>query len=172
MEPQEKATAAATLCRRSVSTAIVSRDGTTRRILRTDLLNPDDALFPVFLLASMIIAAQKQMLYLFEEPGGETCRNLHGAVARIGWPKATIGAPDSGVGTCRRCGFLNARRVLTQKLPCGGCDRRFRRFPTLYCGPVLRHPAELMLPAVDLCGRVWPGGKPCKGGPAAPAFGG
>src|SRR5580704_2462172 len=42
----------------------------------------------------------------------------------------------------------------------------------LYCGPVLRHPAELMLPAVDLCGRVWPGGKPCKGGPAAPAFGG
>jgi hypothetical protein len=42
----------------------------------------------------------------------------------------------------------------------------------VYCGPVLRHPAELMLPAVDLCGRVWPGGKPCKGGPAAPAFGG
>jgi hypothetical protein len=42
----------------------------------------------------------------------------------------------------------------------------------VYCGPVLRHPAELMLLAVDLCGRVWPGGKPCKGGPAAPAFGG
>jgi hypothetical protein len=31
----------------------------------------------------------------------------------------------------------------------------------LYCGPVLRHPAELMLPAVDLGGRVWLGGKPC-----------
>jgi hypothetical protein len=30
----------------------------------------------------------------------------------------------------------------------------------MYCGPVLRHPAELMLPAVL-------GGKPCKGGPAA-----
>jgi hypothetical protein len=43
---------------------------------------------------------------------------------------------------------------------------------TLYCGPVLRHPAELMLPAVDLGGRVWLGGKPCKGWPAAPAFGG
>jgi hypothetical protein len=42
----------------------------------------------------------------------------------------------------------------------------------VYCGPVLRHPAELMLPAVDLGGRVWLGGKPCKGGPAAPAFGG
>jgi hypothetical protein len=43
---------------------------------------------------------------------------------------------------------------------------------TMYCGPVLRHLAELMLPAVDLGGRVWLGGKPCKGGPAAPAFGG
>jgi hypothetical protein len=42
----------------------------------------------------------------------------------------------------------------------------------MYCGPVLRHPAELMLPAVDLGGRVWLGGKPCEGGPAAPAFGG
>jgi hypothetical protein len=42
----------------------------------------------------------------------------------------------------------------------------------LYCGPVLRHPAELMLPAVDLGGRVWLGSKSCKGGPAAPAFGG
>jgi hypothetical protein len=39
----------------------------------------------------------------------------------------------------------------------------------LYCGPVLRHPPELMLPAVDLGGRVWLGSKPCKGGPAAPA---
>ena len=45
-------------------------------------------------------------------------------------------------------------------------------WPQVYCGPVLRHPAELMLPAVDLGGRVWLGGKPCKGGPAAPAFGG
>jgi len=42
----------------------------------------------------------------------------------------------------------------------------------MYCGPVLRHPAKLMLPAVDLGGQVWLGGKPCKGGPAAPAFGG
>jgi hypothetical protein len=42
----------------------------------------------------------------------------------------------------------------------------------VYCGPVLRHPAELMLPAVDLGGRVWRGSKSCKGGPAAPAFGG
>src|SRR5271157_1357809 len=25
----------------------------------------------------------------------------------------------------------------------------------MYCGPVLRHPAEFMLPAVDLGGRVW-----------------
>ena len=41
----------------------------------------------------------------------------------------------------------------------------------LYCGPALRHPAEL-LPAVDLGGRVWLGGRSCKGGPAAPAFGG
>ena len=41
----------------------------------------------------------------------------------------------------------------------------------LYCGPVLRHPAEL-LPAADLGGRVWLGGRSCKGGPAAPAFGG
>src|SRR6202171_6388645 len=40
----------------------------------------------------------------------------------------------------------------------------------LYCGPVLRHPAEFMLPAVDLGGRVWLGGKPCKGGAAAPAL--
>ncbi len=40
------------------------------------------------------------------------------------------------------------------------------------CGPVLRHPAELMLPAVDLGGRVWLDGRSCKGGPAAPAFGG
>ena len=44
--------------------------------------------------------------------------------------------------------------------------------PPVYCGPVLRHPSELMLPAVDFGGRVWLGGKPCKGGPAAPAFGG
>jgi hypothetical protein len=29
-----------------------------------------------------------------------------------------------------------------------------------------------MLPAVDLGGRVWLGSKSCKGGPAAPAFGG
>jgi hypothetical protein len=42
----------------------------------------------------------------------------------------------------------------------------------VYCGPVLRHPAELMLPAVDLGGRVWLDGKSCKGWPAAPAFGG
>ena len=41
----------------------------------------------------------------------------------------------------------------------------------LYCGPVLRHPAEL-LPAADLGGRVWLGGRSCKGWPAAPAFGG
>jgi hypothetical protein len=34
----------------------------------------------------------------------------------------------------------------------------------VYCGPVLRHPAECMLPAVDLGGRVWLGSKPCKGG--------
>jgi hypothetical protein len=40
----------------------------------------------------------------------------------------------------------------------------------VYCGPVLRHPAE-PLPAVDLGGRVWLGGRSCKGGPAAPAFG-
>src|SRR5271169_6086501 len=51
---------------------------------------------------------------------------------------------------------------------CGGGVARLG----VYCGPVLRHPAELMLPAVDLGGRVWLGGKPCKGGPAAPAFGG
>ena len=43
---------------------------------------------------------------------------------------------------------------------------------SVYCGPVLRHSAELMLPAVDLGGRVWLGGRSCKGGPAAPAFGG
>ena len=48
----------------------------------------------------------------------------------------------------------------------------YRRYPLVYCGPVLRHPAELMLPAVGLGGRVWLGGEPCKGGPAAPAFGG
>src|SRR5580704_1715127 len=42
----------------------------------------------------------------------------------------------------------------------------------MYCGPGLRHPAEPMLPAVDLGGRVWLGGRSCKGGPAAPAFGG
>ncbi len=30
----------------------------------------------------------------------------------------------------------------------------------LYCGPALRHPAEL-LPAVDLGGRVWLGGRSC-----------
>jgi hypothetical protein len=41
----------------------------------------------------------------------------------------------------------------------------------VYYGPVLRHPAEL-LPAVDLGGRVWLGGRSCKGWPAAPAFGG
>jgi hypothetical protein len=29
-----------------------------------------------------------------------------------------------------------------------------------------------MLPADDLGGRVWLDGKPCKGWPAAPAFGG
>jgi hypothetical protein len=50
----------------------------------------------------------------------------------------------------------------------GPCDISKR----MYCGPVLRHPAELMLPAVDLGGRVWVGVKPCKGGPAAPPFGG
>ena len=43
------------------------------------------------------------------------------------------------------------------------------RAKAVYCGPVLRHPAEL-LPAVGLGGRVWLGGS--KGGPAAPAFGG
>jgi len=47
-----------------------------------------------------------------------------------------------------------------------------KRSRGVYCGPVLRHPAKLMLPAVDLGGQVWLGGKPCKGGPAAPAFGG
>jgi hypothetical protein len=50
--------------------------------------------------------------------------------------------------------------------------RRVGKSRNVYCGPVLRHPTELMLPAVDLGGRVWLGGKPCKGGPAAPAFGG
>src|SRR5262249_41352912 len=42
---------------------------------------------------------------------------------------------------------------------------------TLYCGPVLRHPAE-PLPAVDLGGRVWLGGRSCKGWPAAPTSAG
>jgi len=50
-------------------------------------------------------------------------------------------------------------------------ERSVEQAKLVYCGPVLRHPAELMLPAVDLGGRVWLGGKPCKGGPAAPAFG-
>jgi hypothetical protein len=57
----------------------------------------------------------------------------------------------------------------------GSTDKTLHQFSWLkkmYCGPVLRHPAEFMLPAVDLGGRVWLGGKPCKGGPAAPAFGG
>jgi hypothetical protein len=35
-----------------------------------------------------------------------------------------------------------------------------------------RTETRIMLPAVDLGGRVWLGGKPCKGGPAAPAFSG
>src|SRR5580658_3240600 len=34
----------------------------------------------------------------------------------------------------------------------------------LYCGPVLRHPAEFMLPAVDLGGRVWLVASPVKAG--------
>ena len=46
-------------------------------------------------------------------------------------------------------------------------SREIGRAVEVYCGPVLRHPAEL-LPAVDLGGRVWLGGKPCKGWPAAP----
>ena len=56
----------------------------------------------------------------------------------------------------------------------GFADMPFRDDLNGVCtaGPVSRHPAELMLPAVDLGGRVWLGGKPCKGGPAAPAFGG
>jgi hypothetical protein len=32
--------------------------------------------------------------------------------------------------------------------------------------------ADERQPAVDLGGRVWLGGRPCKGGPTAPAFGG
>ena len=55
---------------------------------------------------------------------------------------------------------------------CTGAEAGAGYGSSVYCGPVLRHPAELMLPAVDLGGRVWLGGKPCKGGPAAPAFGG
>ena len=50
--------------------------------------------------------------------------------------------------------------------------RKLANLDPVYCGPVLRHPAELMLPAVDLGGRVWLGGRSCKGWPAAPAFGG
>jgi len=57
-------------------------------------------------------------------------------------------------------------------LSTGGTDGFIGGGQVVYCGPVLRHPAELMLPAVDLGGRVWLGGKPCKGGPMAPAFGG
>ena len=57
----------------------------------------------------------------------------------------------------------SARKELAQELHYSG---------NVYCGPVLRHPAELMLPAVDLGGRVWLDGRSCKGGPAAPAFGG
>src|SRR5271156_6528139 len=34
----------------------------------------------------------------------------------------------------------------------------------VYCGPVLRHPAEFMLPAVDLGGRVWLVASPVKAG--------
>jgi hypothetical protein len=56
---------------------------------------------------------------------------------------------------------------LMAKLPPGP----FEHLLAVYCGPVLRHPAE-PLPAVDLGGRVWLGGRSCKGGPAAPAFGG
>jgi hypothetical protein len=58
--------------------------------------------------------------------------------------------------------------------PAGGPEREriiFSAGILVYCGPVLRHPAEFMLPAVDLGGRVWLGDEPCKGGPAAPAFG-
>jgi hypothetical protein len=59
------ASTAAMLSRRGVSTAIVSRDGTTRRILLTELLNADEALFaPVFLLIGDVIDRQEQMLYV------------------------------------------------------------------------------------------------------------
>jgi hypothetical protein len=44
-------------------------------------------------------------------------------------------------------------------LPLG--DRKKR---LVYCGPVLRHPAEFMLPAVDLGGRVWLVASPVKAG--------
>jgi hypothetical protein len=48
-------------------------------------------------------------------------------------------------------------------LPLG--DRKKR---LVYCGPVLRHPAEFMLPAVDLGGRVWLVASPVKAGPRPP----
>jgi hypothetical protein len=67
MEPQEKASTAAMLSREGVSRSIAFRDGATGRILRTELLNADEALFaPVFLLIGNVIDRQKQMLYLFK----------------------------------------------------------------------------------------------------------
>ena len=72
----------------------------------------------------------------------------------------------------RRIGVLmswDARNPVATALLSAFTERR--RFTLLYCGPVLRHPAEL-LPAADLGGRVWLGGRSCKGWPAAPAFGG
>ena len=44
------------------------------------------------------------------------------------------------------------------------CDEPLIGSELLYCGPVLRHPAEFMLPAVDLGGRVWLVASPVKAG--------
>jgi hypothetical protein len=71
-----------------VSTAIVSREGTPRRILRTELLNADEALFaPVFLLIGDVIDRQEQMLYVVKN---ELLRQS--VAAAVAFPSGSIAA--------------------------------------------------------------------------------
>ena len=92
------------------------------------------------------------------------------ALLNLGWTKASIrewlGESRIGINPDgdRGVKLYSAARVRQ-------AQERHARRPPVYCGPVLRHPAEL-LPAADLGGRVWLGGRSCKGWPAAPAFGG
>ena len=141
-----------------------------RRQSRVSEENPRLAAWIAFKIAGFSTAKDLRSLLTVRRCGGIGKPMMAKAdVARqtaTGRRRPRSHASSAGIGSPRSAGEITDATAGVHR---GSWDRG--SVAALYCGPVLRHPAEL-LPAADLGGRVWLGGRSCKGWPAAPAFGG